>query len=77
MRITLFIHKISNGKINLGRRISIRQFEMAAPEIHTLAACDKCNSGIHKDVSVIFSSLFCAVALRAGAAQAGAAVKAL
>lgn len=50
---------------------------MAAPAVHALAACDECNSGIHKDVSVIFPSLFCAVTLRAGSAQAGAALKAL
>lgn len=50
---------------------------MAALEIHTLAACDESNVSINQDVSVIFSSLFCAVALRAGAAQAGAALKAL
>lgn len=50
---------------------------MAAPEIHALATCEECNRGINKDVSVIFPSLFCAVTLRAGAAQAGAAVKAL
>ena len=34
------------------------------------------NNGI-KDVSIIFPSLFCAISLRAGAAQAGAAVNAL
>ena len=50
---------------------------MAALEIHALSACDECNRGINKDVSVIFPSLFCAVTLRAGAAQAGAALKAL
>ena len=50
---------------------------MVALAIHALSVCEECNGGIHKDVSVIFPSLFCAVALRAGAAQAGAAVKAL
>lgn len=50
---------------------------MAALEIHALSACDESNVSIHKDVSVIFSSLFCAVALRAKSAQAGAALKAL
>lgn len=50
---------------------------MTALEIHALAACDECNSGINQDVSVIFPSLFYAVALRAGSAQAGAALKAL
>jgi hypothetical protein len=50
---------------------------MAALEIHTLAACDERNGGINKDVSVIFSSLFYAVTLRAGSAQAGAALTSL
>ncbi|MDP2417591.1 hypothetical protein [Hydrogenophaga sp.] len=36
-----------------------------------------CNNGINKDVSIIFPSLFCAISLRAGSAQAGAAVNAL
>ena len=41
-----------------------------------MAACAACNNGINKDVwSVIFSSLFCAIFLRAGLALAGAAVK--
>jgi len=49
---------------------------MFAPEIHAMAACIVRNNGI-KDVPIIFPSLFCAISLRAGAAQAGAAVKAL
>jgi hypothetical protein len=37
----------------------------------------ECDNGMNKDVSVIVFSLFCAVTLWAGSAQAGAALKAL